>query len=602
MRSFLLFVFLILLSCNNESQSLDLSRSNISYQERDTETGWKRVLLIKPNKWGFVNENNKIMIPFEYDFVNPFENGLAYAKNNGKEFFLTKRNLKLTGDYDEARIFTFGLAPVSKNKKWGFIDETGKLVIPLVYDQVEYFTQNNLSAVTKNGKSGFIDKHGKEMIPVIYEKVISEQLDNIVIARKNYKWAFFDNTGKQLSDFLYTNVQRAWKGDDTTFFENGPASVKVNGKYIFLNKNLHPAFSNLSFDSATSFDSNRNAIVMKNGKFGVLKDDGKLVIPTEYTAIENYNSNGDPNPNFYLLTKDNRYTLFNSGLMKVAESDEDFFNITFSNQIKYISFKNFSNKYGLVDQKGKIKIPFIYDESLGFEGNAFSIARRDNKKGIIDINNREIIPLKFSEIIQIDDDDVDLFIASNQSGASVINLSNKIILSGEEIQSVFNQPLKFIVKRNKKYGIVDLQNKNILPFEYDEISNWTEYGPRYSKFIIQDGKTGLIDENSFKITIPPIYNEFKYINGLIYAKRNKKAGIIDESGKVICPFIFDEIYPSLLDIYDYKTNEKRIFAKKDKNYFQIDHTGKILKSNITPQFIIKYTEIPEPPPPPKPHQ
>lgn len=600
MKNFLYLLIVILFSCNNESQTFDLSRSNIYYQERDGETGWKRVLLIKPNKWGFVNDQNKIMIPFEYDFVNPFENGLAYAKNNGKEFFITKRNLKLTGDYDEARIFTFGLAPVSKNKKWGFIDENGKLVIPMLYDSVEYFTQNGLSAVMRNGKSGFIDRNGREIIPVAYEMVKGEQLDDFVIVRKNYKWAFFSNTGKQLTDFLYTDVQRAWKGDDTTFFENGPASVKVNGKYIFLNKNLHPAFSNLSFDSATSFDSNKNAIVMKNEKFGILNNDGKLVIPIAYTAIENYNSNGDPNPNFYLLTKDKRYALFNAGLMKIAESDEEFFNITYSNQIKYISFKNFSNKYGLVDHKGKIKVPFIYDESLHFQGNAFSIVKRNDKKGIIDINNCEIVPLKFNELVQIDDEDADLFIATNQSGAFVIDLNNKIILSGEEIQSIYNQPLKFIVKRNKKYGIVDLQNKNILPFEYDEISNWTEYGPRISKFIVKNGKTGLIDENTFKITVPPTYDEFKYINGLIFAKKNNKAGIIDEKGRVICPFIYDEIFPSLLDVYDFKSDEKRIYARNGNAYFQINEKGEVLKSNITFKTVLKNTEIPEPPPPPRP--
>ena len=598
MKSFLLLLIITLFSCTTESQKNDLSKENIYYQESDRETGWKRVKLRSPNKWGFINEKNEITIPFEYDFVNPFENGLAYAKNNGKEFFITTRNLKLTGDYDEAGIFTFGRAPVSKNKKWGFIDEKGNLVVPMLYDSVEYFNHNGLSAVKRNGKAGFIDKYGKEIIPVIYEMVKGEQLDDIVIVRKNYKWAFFNNFGKQLTDFLYTDVQRAWKGDDTTFFANGPASVKFSGKYSFLDKNLRSAFGNLSFDSATSFDSNRNAIVMNNGKYGILRNDGNFVIPIQYTAIENYNSN--PNPNFYLLTKGDRYALLNSDLIKIAESDEEFFNITYSNQIKYISFKNFSNKYGLVDHKGKIIIPFIYDESLDFQGNAFSIVKRNDKKGIIDINNREIVPLKYSELVQIDDDDADLFIASTHSGASVINLNNKLILSGEEIQSVFNQHLKFIVKRNKKYGIVDLQNKNILPFEYDEISNWTEYGPNHSKFIVKDGKTGLIDENSFKITIPPIYNEFKYIKGLIFAKRNKKAGIIDESGKVLCPFIYDEIYPSLFNVYDYKSEEARIYAKKGKDYFQIDYKGNVLKSNITLPQVIERTTIPEPPLPPRP--
>jgi len=597
MRGFLIFALIILFSCKNESQTVDLSRKNITYQERDRETNWKRILLVKPNKWGFVNNKNEIMIPFEYDFINPFENGLAYAEKNEKKIFVTPRNLKLTGDYDEAGIFTYGRAPVAKNKKWGFIDEDGILVIPMIYDHVEYFTKNNLSAVGKSGKAGFINREGKEVVPTIFEKVIGEQLDDLVIARKNYKWAFFNSKGNQLTDFLYTNVQRTWKGDETTFFENGPASVKMNGKYIFLDKNLKPAFPNLSFDSANSFDSNGNAIVKNHGKVGVLKNNGRLAIPLVYDAIENYSPNGSSNPDFYIFQINNRYSFFNSDLIKIAESNEDFFDVIFSNNIKYISFKNLNNKYGLVDIKGNIKIPFIYDENLNFDGNNFSIAQKKNKFGIIDINNKEIVPFNYNWISQIDEAEENLFIISNPSGASLINLNKKAFVSGEEIQSIFNSPLKFIVKRNKKYGIVDLQNKIILPFEYDEISNWTEYGPRNSKLIRKNGKTGLIDENTFKITIPPKYDEFKYINGLIFAKINGKMGIIDESGKTICPFIFDEIYPSLLDVYNPSSNEKRIFVKKGKDYFQIDHTGKILKSNIKLPEVLENSNLPEPPPP-----
>lgn len=367
-----------------------------------------------------MNDRNKIMIPFDYDFLNPFEKGLSYAKRDGKDFFITRKNLKLSGDYDEAGIFTFGLAPVSKNNKWGFIDENGVVVIPMLYDEVQYFTQNNLSAVTKNGKSGFIDKHGREIIPIAYDQVISEQLDNMVIARKDNKWAFFDNTGKQLSGFIYDKVQRAWKGDDTTFFENGPASVKLNGKYLFLDKNLQPVFSKVRFDSATSFDSNGNAIVMKKARFGILKNDGRLVIPIEYSAIENYNSNGDPNPKFYSLKKDGRYALLNLDLLKIAESDENYFNLTVVNGTEYISFKNGKNRYGLVDQKGNIKVPFIYNETLYFDRNPFSIAKKDNRQGIIDINNRVIIPFDYREIVQIDDEETDLFIASNKGGDAVM--------------------------------------------------------------------------------------------------------------------------------------------------------------------------------------
>lgn len=602
MKLFLNIFFLLLISCNGKLQeaNVNLSKGNISYQEYDNETGWKRTLLLKPNKWGFVNDKNEITIPFDYDFVNPFENGLAYAKNNGKQFFITKRNLKLEGNYDEARIFTFGLAAVSKNKKWGFIDETGKLVIPMIYDEVGYFDQNSLSSVSKNGKSGFINKKGVEIIPIIYEMVKSEQLDDLVIVRKNYKWAFFDSKGKLLSDFLYNDVQRAWKGDKTTFFENGPASVKRNGKYSFISKDLKPAFSNLVFDSATSFDSNRNAIVMNKGKFGILKNDGEIAVPLQYDVIENFNSNGNPNPQFYNFKKGNIYGLWNRNLKIIGESREEFYDRTYSNQIAYISFKNLKGKYGLVNAEGVEQIPFIYDESLNFDGENFSIAEKNHLFGMIDINNKELIPFKYTEFSKLDTDKNFLFIVSNKSETRIINLENKTILSGyKSIQSIFNDPLKFIVQKDKKFGIIDINHKIILPLEYDEISNWTEYGPKHSKFIKKNGKIGLIDEKTFKITIPPIYDEFRYNFGLIFVKKNNKAGIINEEGKIICDFIYDEIYPNLSDFFRGGKNEQRIYAKKGNSFFQIDATGKILKSNLTEKFVKDNYEIPPPPPPPK---
>lgn len=603
MRIFVYIFLLCLISCidNSQESKVDLSTANINYQEVDKETGWQRVLLKNPVKWGFVSKEGHIKIPFIYDFVNPFVNGLTYAKNGNAEFFITVKNLKLVGDYDAVRIFTFGLAPVSKNKKWGFIDETGKVAIPIQYDEVEYFTKNNLSAVTNNGKSGFINKNGTEVVPIIYERVKSEQLDDLVIVRKDHKWAFFNNQGKQLTDFLYADVQRTWKGDDTTFFENGPASVRQNGKYLYLNKNLKPAFPKLVFDSATSFDSNRNAIVINNGKFGILKNDGRIAVPIQFGLIENFNSNGNPHPKYYFLSKGKINILLNKNLTKIAETRNDIYEHSFIVQNNLVSFKNFKDKYGLVNSEGKEIIPFLYDEPLYFEGQDFSIATRNKKFGIINLDHKSLIPFKYSAIGQLDSDDKKvLFKASDESGEAIIDLGGKVILDGyASIQSIFNVPLKFIVEKNNKFGIVDVKNNIILPLVYDEISDWTEYGPRHSKFIVKNGKTGLIDDKSFKVTIPPVYDKFLFVNGLIFVKKNDKSGIITEEGKLLCNFLYDEIYPSSSDFMGYGQNNNRIYARKGNSYFQINETGKILKTNLTEKFVKENSEVLPPPPPPK---
>ena len=43
-------------------------------------------------------------------------------------------------------------------------------------------------------------------------------------------------------------------------------------------------------------------------------------------------------------------------------------------------------------------------------------------------------------------------------------------------------------------------------------------------------------------------------------------------------------------------------ARNGNAYFQINETGKVLKSNITLKTVLKNTEIPAPPPPPRPNK
>ena len=66
--------------------------------------------------------------------------------------------------------FMGGLYRVKKDGKWGFIDKTGKVVIPLVYDDVGYFTEGlcwvrKRDHDTEEYKYGFIDKKGVSLFP-----------------------------------------------------------------------------------------------------------------------------------------------------------------------------------------------------------------------------------------------------------------------------------------------------------------------------------------------------------------------------------------------------------------------------------------------------
>ena len=608
MKNGLLFLLLIFFSCTESSPKF--SKKDIYYIERDKETGWFRVHN-KQNKWGFIDKDSSIVIPFEYDFLNPFENGLAYAKNGRKEFFITKKNLKLEGDFDEVRIFSFGLAGVRKNRKWGFIDEKGKLIIQPIYDKIQYFTVNGLCPVVKNGKSGFIDKTGKEIIPIIYDDARSQQLGDIVIVQKNKRWAFFDNKGKQLSDFVFDEVfstehydfsKDIFDRSQSTYFKNGVVLVRNGKNYEFINEKIKPAFPNNKFDSATVFDAFKNAIVKRNGKYGMIKSDGQIKVPLEYNFIEPYDSNHGNYSEYFNARKGKVYSIFNKNLRKIGESLEPIYN-NFRTDNPTISFKNLKGKYGVIDKNGNVKVPFVYDEELRFEEESYAIATKNNEVGLIDSHNKILIPFgkQFIDEVfdRLDDKPKELanyFIVTNDNTAKIVDVTNKTIVNDyQSIRPLFYDHSKFLVKKNEKFGVIDLTNKILSPIIYDEFSDWVEYGPENRHIVKLGSKSGMLEEKTFKVKIPVDYNFVFISRFVVFVEKNKKYGIIDLNNKILCPLIYDELKPNFG--YGLGFGDDKIYARKGKQYFEIDINGKILKS-VTKAKFIEESKEPEPPPPP----
>ncbi|MFY7815124.1 MAG: WG repeat-containing protein [Chryseobacterium taeanense] len=574
-------------SCLQSQEKIDFSAHNIVHKDVDNETGWTRILLKNPQKWGYINRDSVIVIPFIYDFLNPFENGLAFAEKDKKKFFITKHNLEFKNDYDEVRVFSEGLAAVKKNKKWGFIDTNGNLIISIQYDKVDYFRTSGLCAVTQNGKSGFINKQGSEIIPIIYDDTTQEMKDRNVIVKKNGKWSVFDCKGKQLSGFVYDDLKRAYISDfskdiftrnESTFFENGAALAILDGKYAFINLKAEAAFPNNKFDSASVFDTFKNAVVKRNGKYGIIKPDGTFKIPMIYDLIEYFDTN-HAFSEYYNARKGKIYSIFNRDLKKVGESYEAVYN-DFSNSNPTLIYKNLQRKTGMIDWQGNILIPFDYDNLQKIEGTTFLWAKNGELNGIISNQGQVKIPIKYKKIHPVYDqfDEKDklrrnLFIADG----TLIDINNKVFINEyDSIVTVYYNHDKLIVSRNKKFGIIDINNKVLLPLEYDEISNWVEYGPENRHFIKKKGKYGLIEDETFKTIIPPIYDNMEQRQNIIFVRKDKRSGILDINNKELCPFIFDEIKPH--KYFGYGDRENAVFfSKKGRNFFLITLQGHIEK-------------------------
>lgn len=94
--------------------------------------------------------------------------------------------------YDDIGFFSEGFAAVEKDGMYGFIDKTGKLVIPTIYEYVQPFSEG-LAAVNRDGKWGFIDKKGKMVIPANF----------YFVSRFNEGLASFDKVLKTEQGVVY---------------------------------------------------------------------------------------------------------------------------------------------------------------------------------------------------------------------------------------------------------------------------------------------------------------------------------------------------------------------------------------------------------------
>ncbi len=97
----------------------------------------------KDGKLGFADKDGNAVIPPQFDFAGPFDQGM-------------------TGFCMGCKPQTFDEYVEWRGGKWGFIDIKGKVVIPAVYDAVQPF-KGGFSLVTQNGQQFYINRKGQKI-------------------------------------------------------------------------------------------------------------------------------------------------------------------------------------------------------------------------------------------------------------------------------------------------------------------------------------------------------------------------------------------------------------------------------------------------------
>ncbi len=137
-------------------------------------------------KWGYIDKRGKLVIPIQFDEADHFSDGLAAVELGGKSGYIDKTGKFVIPLRKRWFLWQFsdGLARLEVNAKlgavWGYINRFGDFAIKPQYHHAEDFSEG-LAAVSQGGwwhsqtdewvdvKFGYVDTTGKTIIPVIFD-------------------------------------------------------------------------------------------------------------------------------------------------------------------------------------------------------------------------------------------------------------------------------------------------------------------------------------------------------------------------------------------------------------------------------------------------
>lgn len=190
--------------------------------------------VLRDGKYGYINLKGEEVIPCIYTYAQDFSNGVACVTINGKESFIDTKGKTTSPKYSSTKQKQ-SLILKQHNKKYGYVDLIGNVVIPYKYDGAKDFSEGlaavrNItyidgaevfSAIDDEVDWGFIDEKGKVVIPFKYSLPKDERAlfsEGVVIVKKSGLFGYINREGKQITPCKYEQAQP---------FSNGYAFVEL---------------------------------------------------------------------------------------------------------------------------------------------------------------------------------------------------------------------------------------------------------------------------------------------------------------------------------------------------------------------------------------
>lgn len=330
-------------------------------------------IAVKNGKYGIINEDNQIVLPFEYDLISAeprkyyiVKKGISYAlfHDNGKWMTpLIYQSIKTKN--------AVGYFFVKENSKIGLLDTTGAILISPQYKDITLIPSSTMIntgeandrfiVTATNNYKGVVNRLNEIKLPIQYDSINQVHGDFCVVKWKS-KWGAFNKNYELIVPMEYDRLENLGRN------ANYISIVSKNGKYRLVN--IQGRQINESAYDAMTLCSYSFVCTVVQGKKGLLDANGKVILPNEFVEIDPFNFENGPYRVF--AKKDKLLAMFDEAGTRITNYEFE--------EFRYHLLKNtFSvrknNKWGLINLNGKVIKDFVFDSIYPSLGVVYGIQK-----------------------------------------------------------------------------------------------------------------------------------------------------------------------------------------------------------------------------------
>ena len=303
-------------------------------------------------KWGAINKNGEIIIPFIYDRTSGNFEGDSYviAETGQQSITLDKNGKTVTFpafDNVPGNFYRTAYSPARKGDKWGLIDKLGKVIIPIEHEAVQWESEG-LVPVKKGGKWGYMDLKGQWKIEPLYEYAPRFE-KGFAVPQLAGKYGCINKQGKVTIPF-------EWDYAYPTLTKTPLVKLQVKG------------------------DNYKNLVGLAN------PITGKILAPAKYETIYDFYEG------IAQVKLGDKYGYMDSSGKEIVAPIYDYVTTEFSEGLAYVRL---NGKYGFVDRTGKLVVPVVYDFASRFT-DGLAAVKQAGMAGYIDKKGAVVLPLKWT--------------------------------------------------------------------------------------------------------------------------------------------------------------------------------------------------------------